>query len=130
MTDPETISTSRQFPLKRLFVVVTACAVCLAVLAFCFRPQPDRIPEAALLQAVEKVDQGMPLDDVAILFGFEPNAQWLDEHGTGYVCWRFQVSDVAYVDSRASYFVKFERRKMQDAFLLYPLESAGGGMVF
>ena len=82
------------------------------------------------MQRVETVKEGMTLGEVTKTFGFAPSASWVDGDQSGYVCWRFEVSDVNYADSRASYFAELENGVLQKGFLLYPLESAGGGMRF
>lgn len=120
----------RQFSLKRVFVLVASLSVLFAVLGFWARPVPGRVPEATLLRQVGSVDPGHDLDELTRRFGFEPSAAWLDENQSGYVCWRFEVSDVPYDESRASYFAKLATGKLKSGFLLYPLESAGGGMRF
>ena len=121
---------TRQFTLKWVFVVVSAVAIIAAVAGFLVRPKPNRIPEAILLQSVDTVKAGMSLQNVCECMGTEPSAKWLNDTLDGFVVWRFEVSDVAYDDSRASYFVKFNAGAVEESFLLYPLEAAGGGMVF
>jgi len=123
-------TSTRQFQLKRVFLLNTSLAAVFAVIGFWARPVPGRVREATLLQHVESVAAGHELDELKRIFGFEPSASWLDENQSGYVCWRFQVSDVPYNDSRASYFAKFAAGQLKSGLLLYPLESAGGGMRF
>lgn len=91
---------------------------------------PGNVPERAMLQQVAGVQIGMSLDELTRTFGFEPDADWLNENNSGYVCWRFVVSDVPYEDSRASYFAQLEQGILRSGFLLYPIEAAGGGMRF
>ena len=121
---------ARQFKLSKVFLACTVLAAALAVSSRWIRPKPERLPEAMLYQRVEAVSPGNDLPDLCRNFGFEPNASWLDEHDSGYVCWHFHVSDVRYADSEASYFAKLSHGTFQDGFLLYPIEPAGGGMRF
>lgn len=121
---------SRQFPLKWLFVSVALLALLLAFIRFLIQTDPGEMPEAIMMQRVSGIQAGMKLDEVTSEFGFDPDSSWLNKNGTGFVLWRFEVSDVAYEDRRASCFVKFEEKAVKDGFLLYPLDAAGGGMVF
>lgn len=118
------------FRLRWLFTLLGALAVLFAIVGLAMRAGPDRIPEAVLLNQVSCVRVGMSVDEITREFGFAPSASWLDENGSGYVCWRFEVSDVPYADSRARYFAKLENRTMLSAHFFYPLESFGGGMAF
>ena len=120
----------KQFSLNRVFLLLAVLAVIFALVAYCARPVPGRVPEATLLQSVDAVTPGIGQDEVTRIFGFRPSASWLDTRQCGYVCWRFEVTDVAYADCRASYFAKMEDGKLDSGFLLYPIESAGGGMRF
>lgn len=109
-------------------MVVALLAVVFATVGFAIRRVPGHVPEAIMLQQVNSVRPGMSIEQVSRHFGFEPT--WMKDEGEGYAVWRFEVSDVEYSARRASYFVKFEEQKMASGFLLYPIESAGGGMVF
>lgn len=122
--------TRNQFTLLSIFAWLAAAGLLLALIGFAMRPVPGRVPEAAMMQSVETVTEGMTLEEVTKTFGFAPSASWVDEDQCGYVCWRFEVSDVNYADSRASYFAELEHGVFRKGFLLYPLESAGGGMRF
>ena len=119
-----------KFSLKRVFVLVGVVAVGFAMIGFAMRPDPGRVPESMLLQNVADVCADDELDELTRHFGFEPSASWIDEQQSGYVVWRFEVSDVKYEASRASYFVLLEKGAFKSGFLIYPVESAGGGMTF
>ena len=127
---PPADSANRQFHLKSVFVVIAFVAVAATLVGIAMRPRRDNVPEAWLLSAVDEVQPGMQFEEVTKTLDRLPSADWLKETGNGFAIWRFQVSDVAYADSRASFFVKFEGGVVESSFLLYPLESAGGGMVF
>ena len=111
-------------------MLLATCGVLFAIVGLCFRPVPDRVPEAMLLQNVAQVQEGDSLAEINDRFGFSPNASWLSEKDNGYVVWRFEVSDVDYANSQASYFGLMKDGSLKDGFLLYPIESAGGGMSF
>lgn len=130
-TSTETlIQTGKRFTLKEIFFVVAAIAVLATLVGIALRPRRDNVPEAWLLTSVSEVSPGMRLEEVTETLTRLPSQDWLNETGSGFALWRFRVSDVAYADSRASFFVKFEDGVVESSFLLYPLESAGGGMMF
>lgn len=119
-----------KFSLKRVFGTIAVLGLLFALIGFIVRPKPGHVPEAVLLRSVEGVAPGDSLDEIVEKIGFEPSAKWLDQKKCGYVLWRFHVTDVPHASSRASYFALLQNGNLKEATLLYPLESAGGGMAF
>ncbi len=103
---------------------------CAAVVGVAVRPRLDQMPEATLFEYVDSVEDTMAFSDVVTSMRCNPDSNWMDESASGYAVWRFEVSDVPYAERRASFFVKFKEGVVESSFLLYPVESAGGGMVF
>ncbi len=119
-----------KYSLKRIFGTIAVFGLMFALVGFIVRPKPGHVPEAVLLRSVEGVKPGDPLAEITSKIGFEPSAEWLDQQQCGYVLWRFHVTDVPHASSRASYFAMLQNGMLKEATLLYPLESAGGGMTF
>lgn len=101
-----------------------------ALVGIALRPRQNHIRESQLLNSVDAVDAGMRFLDVSTCMHSRPESNWLDQSASGYAVWRFEITDVPYEARRASFFVKFEDGVVESSFLLYPVESAGGGMVF
>ena len=128
--ESEAVTLRIKFTLRNVFIVLGCLALGFAVVGSFLRPQPGHIAEAILLQRVAGIREGDQLQELERRFGFPPNAAWLKEHDTGFVIWRFAVSDVHHEASRAMYSAHFENGRLREGKFFYPLESAGGGMRF
>ena len=119
-----------KFTLRNIFITLGGLALGFALVGSMVRPKPGHLPEAILLQRVAGIQSGDDLKELERRFGFPPSAAWLRENESGFVIWRFAVSDVHHESSRAMYSAHFENGKLLGGKLFYPLESAGGGMRF
>gem|GEM_PF-4644305 len=113
-----------------MFGILAIVAMLVTVVTYILRPQPNKIPEATLYASTGGIENGMEYREVCTSLGLQAEATWFDKSESGFAVWRFEVSDVRFDDSRASFFVKFQEGAVVSTMLLYPLHAAGGGMTF